>query len=487
DRMGMDLENAGLAGTDQIEQECARLVDAVLSGTRESLGPQGDSPVLEWIETSLLGALEATTDELDSILRALDGRFIAPGPSGAPTRGMAHVLPTGRNFYSLDPRAVPSQLSWEVGKVLADRLVDKYRAEEGRPPVSVGLVVWGTSTMRTAGDDIAQALALLGVEPIWDPDNGRVMGIRVVPVQTLGRPRVGVTLRISGFFRDAFAHLIGLFNKAVAMVGELDETEEMNPIAAECRSAGGQGVDARVFGPKPGAYGSGILGVIESGDWEDDEDLAEVYLGWGGYSYTGDGAGRADPDAIRRRFAMIEVATKNQDNREHDIFDSDDYFQDHGGMIAAIRAITGSSPKAYFGDSSNPARPLVRDLKDEAARVVRTRVINPKWIEAMRTHGYKGAFELAATVDYIFGYDATAEIVEDWMYEKVTECYVADPLMREFFRRSNPHALTSIAERLLEARRRGMWNASDEAIASLEKALLEAEGWGEMASGEPRA
>jgi cobaltochelatase CobN len=184
-------------------------------------------------------------------------------------------------------------------------------------------------------------------------------------------------------------------------------------------------------------------------------------------------------DALRRRLATVEVAVKNQDNREHDIFDSDDYLQDHGGMVAAIRALTGAQPKAWFGDTADPARPRVRSLAEEAARVVRSRVVNPKWIDAMRRHGYKGAFELAATVDYLFGYDATAQVVEDWMYEKVTAAYVADPAVRKFFEEANPWALRSIAERLLEAVDRSMWSPTPEALAALRDAVLEAEGWEE--------
>ena len=182
---------------------------------------------------------------------------------------------------------------------------------------------------------------------------------------------------------------------------------------------------------------------------------------------------------MRRRFSAIDVAVKNQDNREHDIFDSDDYLQDHGGMVAAVRALTGRAPLAFFGDSANPASPKVRTLGEEAARVVRSRVLNPRWIGAMRNHGYKGAFELAATVDCLFGYDATAGVVADWMYERVTESYVADPEMRKFFQQSNPGALTSIAERLLEADERGMWDASPAALQALRDGLLEAEGWAE--------
>ncbi len=419
----------------------------------------GEDPTLRWVCDRLVPSLRRTTDEISSVQRALDGRHVPSGPSGAPTRGMAHVLPTGRNFYSVDPKAVPSSLAWEVGRKLADALIERYREEEGPFPRCVGLVLWGTAAMRTMGDDVAQALALVGVRPVWQEESGRVCGLELVPQAELGRPRVDVTLRISGFFRDAFPHVVRLLDEAFELAGFGD--------------------DPRIFGAKPGAYGSGILSLLESRDWRSDADLAAVYQAWSGWSYGRSGMGRPAAEAMQRRFASIEVAVKNQDNREHDIFDSDDYLQDHGGMVATIRALTGVQPKAWFGDSADPSRPRVRSLAEEAARVVRTRVVNPKWIAAMQRHGYKGAFEMAATVDYLFGYDATARVVEDWMYERVTRAYVADAEVRKFFETSNPWALRSIAERLLEAHERGLWQASDRALDTLRSALLEAEGWEE--------
>ncbi|HEX3563776.1 MAG TPA: cobaltochelatase subunit CobN [Acidimicrobiales bacterium] len=481
---------------DRIEEECRRRVEACLrAGWRPDAVPELDdpggvirsSPVLAWVCQRLVPALAATTGEIDAVLGALDGRFIPPGPSGAPSRGMAHVLPTGRNFYSVDPKAIPSPLAWQVGTALADRLVERHLSEEGRYPTTVGLVVWGTAAMRTAGDDVAEILALIGVRPRWAAESGRVEGIELIPLAELGRPRVDVTVRISGFFRDAFPHVLALLDDAFALVAAAaDEPVDQNPIARAGTA------DPRVFGPKPGAYGSGILTLLESRNWRTDDDLAEVYLAWGGYAYSrspghrdgsasgpGPVVGSPAPEALRRRLAAVEIAVKNQDNREHDIFDSDDYLQDHGGMVAAVRALTGVQPKAWFGDSSDPARPRMRSLAEEAARVVRSRVVNPKWLAAMQRHGYKGAFEMAATVDYLFGYDATAGVVEDWMYEKVTEAYVGDPGMRKFFEESNPWALRSIAERLLEADERGLWDASAEARDTLRAAVLEAEGWEE--------
>jgi len=465
---------------DAVEAGARRVVERLAAGGFRP-GAGGDGAIGEvavvsaWICDWLVPALRGTTDEVTNLLGALDGRAVPPGPSGAPSRGMAHVLPTGRNFYSLDPKAVPSPLAMEVGEALARRLVERHTAEEGGCPRSVAIVVWGTAVMRTGGDDVAEALALLGVRPRWAAESGRVEGLEVVPLEELGRPRVDVTLRVSGFFRDAFPHVVALVDEAVELVAGLeDEPPGLNPVAAAGTA------DPRIFGPAPGAYGSGILPLIESRNWHSDDDLAAVYLAWSGWSYRRSGMGVPAGEALARRLARTEVAVKNQDNREHDIFDSDDYLQDHGGMVAAIRSLRGGvSPVALFGDSSDPARPRVRSLAEEAARVVRSRVLNPKWISAMTRHGYKGAFELAATVDYLFGYDATARVVEDWMYERVTQAYVADPAIRKFFEQSNPWALRAIAERLLEAAERGMWNASDSALATLRSAVLEGEGWEE--------
>jgi cobaltochelatase CobN len=479
--LGVDLSTdpsrRSRADVDRVEAEARRLIEA-WAGSNWQRSERDDAvtdarTVGTWVCETLVPALRRTPDELANLLAALDGRYIPAGPSGAPTRGAAHVLPTGRNFYSVDPKALPSPLSWEVGRHLAEALVDRHVTETGVPPRTVGLVLWGTAAMRTGGDDAAQALALLGVRPVWEAESGRVTGLEPIPLEELGRPRVDVTLRISGFFRDAFPHLVTLLDDAVALVAERDEPPNQNPV----RLAGTG--DARIWGPPPGGYGSGILPVLERGSWRTDADLADVYLAWSGFAYGRQRLGEAAPEAMRRRFAAIEVAVKNQDNREHDIFDSDDYLQDHGGMVAAVRALTGQAPKAWFGDTADPSSPQVRTLAEEAARVVRSRVLNPRWIEAMRRHGYKGAFELAATVDYLFGYDATAQVVEDWMYERVTNAYVGDPELRAFFGEVNPWVLRSIAEKLLEADRRGMWDASDAARKTLVDAVLEAEYWEE--------
>jgi cobaltochelatase CobN len=423
-----------------------------------------------------------TPEEMDNLLRGLGGGYVPAGPSGSPTRGLVNVLPTGRNFYSVDPKALPSPLSWEVGQDLAVNLLRRYLDEEGRYPETVGIVVWGTAAMRTQGDDVAEILDLMGVRPVWNEESRRVKGFEVFPLEELGRPRIDVTVRISGFFRDAFPNLISLMDDAVRAVANLDEPDEMNFIRKHAEEERDAGVDdrrstTRIFGSRPGAYGAGLLPLIDARNWRDDEDLAEVFAVWGGFAYGKDLNGVEAREALAANLKRTEIAVKNIDNREHDIFDSDDYFQYHGGMIAAVRALTGRNPKGYVGDSADPSRVKTRNLSEEARRVFRSRVANPRWIEAMQRHGYKGAFELSATVDYLFGYDATTGVVEDWMYRDATRKYVLDKEVRDFMQESNPWALRAISERLLEAAERGLWSEPDpEDLDALKAAYLENEG-----------
>ena len=441
---------------------------------------------LALLERRIIPAVLRASDEMTNLLAGLRGRHVPPGPSGPPTRGMTNVLPTGRNFYAIDVRAVPSRFAWTVGARLADALLRSALEREGAYPRSIGITVWGTSNMRTQGDDVAEILWLFGVRPIWHEENGRVSDLEVIPLAELGRPRIDVAVRISGFFRDAFPNVIRLLDRAVALVADLDEPDDANYVRAATRAeeaqriaAGAGAADARrrarfrVFGNKPGAYGTGILKLISEGTWQDESDLADVYLAAGAFAYGTDTHGEPAPAEFRARLAASSIAVQNQDNREHDIFDSDDYLQHHGGMIAAIRELSGTPPSALFGDSSNPEAPKVRTLADEARRVFRSRVVNPKWIAGARRHGYKGALEMAATVDYLFGYDATAGVVEDWMYERVAHAYVLDPENQAFLNASNPWSARDMTERLLEAVQRGMWAAPQaETLERLREELL---------------
>jgi cobaltochelatase CobN len=444
--------------------------------------PAGVTAVLEFAAAEVAPRLARTTDEVTNVLRALDGRYIPAGPSGSPTRGLVNTLPTGRNFYSVDPKAIPSRNAWETGAALASSLLERHLADTGGYPRSVGLTVWGTSAMRTQGDDIAEVLALIGCRPVWDEASRRVTGFTVIPLAELGRPRIDVTVRISGFFRDAFPHVIALLDDAIQAVAALAEPPQDNYLRAhadeDTRAHGDRRrATTRIFGSKPGAYGAGLLPLIDAGNWRTDADLAEVYAVWGGYAYGRGLDGREARADMETSFQRIAVAAKNTDTREHDIADSDDYFQFHGGMVAMVRHLTGAAPRAYIGDSAAPYRVRTLSLAEEARRVFRSRVVNPRWLAAMARHGYKGAFELAATVDYLFGYDATAGVVEDWMYRQLAEAYVFDDEVSAFLRKSNPWALRDIAGRLLEAASRGLWEQPPpDVLARLQAAYLELEG-----------
>ncbi|MEU8411536.1 cobaltochelatase subunit CobN [Amycolatopsis japonica] len=484
--------DAPLSEVDAIEQTARSLVEAmeardwspaaVAEVVAEVPEHQEVARVLTFAATEIVPRLAGTGAEIDAVLHALDGGYIPAGPSGSPLRGLINVLPTGRNFYTVDPKAIPSRLAWETGQALADSLLRRYKEDTGDWPRSVGLSVWGTSAMRTSGDDAAEVLALLGVQPVWDEASRRVTGIEAIPLAELGRPRIDVTVRISGFFRDAFPHVITLLDDAVRLVANLDEPDEQNFVRAHTRAdlaAHGdeRRATTRIFGSKPGAYGAGLLPLMDSGNWRDDKDLAEVYAVWGGFAYGRDLDGRPAREDMENSYKRIVVAAKNTDTREHDIADSDDYFQYHGGMIATVRALTGTAPASYVGDSTTPDAVRTRTLGEETARVFRARVVNPRWLAAMRKHGYKGAFELAATVDYLFGFDATAGVVGDWMYEKLTESYVLDEVNQEFLRQANPWALRGIIERLNEAADRGLWAEPDaDLLAQLREVYLSLEG-----------
>jgi cobaltochelatase CobN len=471
-----------------LEQTAAQSVEALLRN-QTCDAPDPISGELSWIADTLLPALRQTSQEIDNLLHGLAGGYVPSGASGAPTRGRPEVLPTGRNFYSVDIRAIPTETAWDVGRKAAETLIEHYIQEQGEYPRTLALSIWGTSTMRTGGDDLAEAFALLGVRPIWDGASRRVVDFEILPLSALGRPRVDVTLRISGFFRDAFPNLIDLFHQAVEAVASLDEPVEQNPLAAQVQQdtqtwqAAGlsaeqslQRAQYRIFGSKPGAYGAGLQGLIESQNWTDDQDLAQAYINWSSYAYTGQGDGRSASEAFEQRLRKLQIVLHNQDNREHDLLDSDDYYQFQGGLVASVRALTGRNPQTYFGDHALPENPKVRHLRQEIARVYRSRVVNPKWIAGVMRHGYKGAFEMAATVDYLFAYDATARCVEDYMYEGIAQDYLLDATVQAFIQQKNPWALRDMAERLLEANQRGLWQqANSQTLEQLRAIVHQAE------------
>ncbi|MGS4883809.1 cobaltochelatase subunit CobN [Roseibium sp. MB-4] len=424
--------------------------------------------------------------ELDAVLTALNGGFVKPGPSGAPSRGRPDVLPTGKNFYSVDVRAVPTETAWRLGQQSASLVAERYFQEEGEWPASLVLTCWGTANMRTGGDDIAQALALIGAKPVWETASGRVTGFEILKLSELGRPRIDVTLRVSGFFRDAFPHQMDLFDSAVRAVGQLEEPEDANPIAARMKqeaaelAAAGLSPDEaqrragfRVFGSKPGAYGAGLQALIDEGIWDERGDFAEAFLTWGGYAYGGGASGDQARGELEGRLASVDAVLHNQDNREHDLLDSDDYYQFEGGLAATVEHLKGDAPKIYHNDHSRPERPVVRSLSEEIGRVVRGRAANPKWIKGVMRHGYKGAFEMVATLDYLFAFAATTRAVGDHHFDQLYEAYLDDEVVRDFLQDANPAGYQEMLARFQEALDRGLWtprrNSTHAALNDLNK------------------
>ncbi|WP_025804474.1 cobaltochelatase subunit CobN [Pseudomonas chlororaphis] len=477
---------------ERLELFAGQLIEAALSDEVEQLNELAWSEVkaiIDNLREVVAPRLDACGPaEMGGLLDALGGRFVPAGPSGAPSRGRLDVLPTGRNFYSVDVRNLPTTTAWRIGFQSANLILERHLQDHGDHLRQLGLSVWGTATMRTGGDDIAQAMALMGVRPVWATGSQRVDDFEILPLSLLDRPRVDVTLRVSGFFRDAFANLIRLFDAAVQAVAALDEPDDLNPLAAKVRAEREallqSGLDAeaarrqagwRIFGAKPGAYGAGVQGAIDGRLWQSREDLAEVYLNWGGYAYGGSDEGTAARGQFAQRLSQVQAVLQNQDNREHDLLDSNDYYQFQGGMLAAVESLSGAKAASYHGDHSQPDLPKIRSLKEELNRVIRSRAANPKWIEGVKRHGYKGAFEMAATLDNLFAFDATTQLIDDHQYALLADAYLLDPATREFIRQHNPHALRDMTERLLEAQQRGMWLEPGEYREALENLLLDIE------------
>lgn len=477
---------------ERLELYAARLIEQALEGPLEQLeepGWEDVKAVIESLRRVVAPRLDACGPaEMHGLLDALSGRFVPAGPSGAPSRGRLDVLPTGRNFFTVDVRNLPTTTAWRIGFQSANLILERHLQDHGDHLRQLGLSVWGTATMRTGGDDIAQAMALMGVRPVWATGSQRVDDFEILPISLLDRPRVDVTLRVSGFFRDAFANLIRLFDAAVQAVAALDEPDDMNPLAARVRSerealcASGLDEEAaakqagwRIFGAKPGAYGAGVQGAIDGRLWQSREDLAEVYLNWGGYAYGGADEGTAAREQFAQRLSQVQAVLQNQDNREHDVLDSNDYYQFQGGMLAAVETLSGAKAASYHGDHSQPDLPKIRTLKEELNRVIRSRAANPKWIEGVKRHGYKGAFEMAATVDNLFAFDATTALIDDHQYALLADAYLLDPDTRAFVQQHNPDALRDMTERMLEAQQRGMWQEPGAYREALENLLLDIE------------
>lgn len=445
--------------------------------------------VCRYISGSIYPALQLTRQEMSNLLRALEGSYVEPGPSGSPGSGGADLLPTGRNFYGVDPRTLPTPAAWELGKTLGDQAISRFIAEEGRYPESVGIVLWSGANMRSHGQCVAEFLYLMGLRPRYQSGSMRVIGLEVIPLAELQRPRIDVTARISGLFRDSMPSLITLLDEAALLAAGLDEPLELNNIrrhaladAKELEAEGATGEEAwrqacyRIFGDAPGAYGAGVAALLEAKNWETVDDIADVYVRWGGHAYGGKTRGAYLPQLFRRRMSTIDIAVKNEDNHDTNMLSSDDYNAYHGGMIAAVRSVRGTAPKGYAGDSTDRSRVALHSVQEQAKRIFRSEAVNPKFIEGMMKHGYKGAADMANMIAHSFQWDATSEVMEDWMYEKYAEKYAFDSKVQDWLREVNPWALQRMTEILLEAEQRGMWQALPETKERLQELYLSMEG-----------
>jgi cobaltochelatase CobN len=491
-------EYGGKTGGQVIEEAhktCLQLIDKLsgrdyrVEAVDEIEGTERIRQVLRYVASTLVPNVHLVKEEIDASLAALSGRFVKPGPSGAPTRGQADILPTGRNFFSLDPRIIPTRAAWDVGKNLGDQLLQSYLKEKGEYPESVGIIVWGGPTMRSKGDDIAEILYLMGLKPVWNEINSVVQGLEVIPMSELKRPRIDVMPRVSGFFRDAFPNLMEMIDSGVRMVAALNEQPETNYLRknvlkdiGDYRREGKTEDEAmrlatlRVFGCPPGTYGAGVAELVEAKNWEKQQDLGNNYIRYSAHAYGKGTYGIQMPETFRKHLSRMSLTVKNEDSREYDMMSCVDFYNYYGGLIAAVKTVRGELPMAMVGDSSDPKRLVLRSTFEEAKHVLRSRILNPKWIEGLKRHGYKGAGDLSKVMDIIIGWDATAEVMEDWMYERVANRYALDSEMQKWLKEVNPYALQNILDKLLETISRGMWNADAEMEEKLRSAYLEIEG-----------
>ncbi|HET9537176.1 MAG TPA: cobaltochelatase subunit CobN, partial [Mesorhizobium sp.] len=412
---------------------------------------------------------DSAVRERAALIAALDGQHIAAGPSGAPARGRTDVLPTGRNLFTADPRTMPTPTAYEFGRASANEVLRRYAQDHGDWPRSLVIGLWGSASLRTGGEEIAQGLALMGCRPQWDPATGRVTAIEVLPSATLGRPRVDVTWRISGLFRDMFPAQIALLHAAAKAVAERNEDASENPLAAEARASGY--VPARIFGSSPGTYGAGLEERLASGDWQTREELGQAYLNAASHSYGGaEGEGQAAPGAFAGRVAEAELLIHNGDDPGRDLLEGSADVAFIGGFAAAVAAL-GKSADVIALDTTDPARPRARSLSEAVSRVVRARATNPRFIEGQLRHGPRGAAEFAETVDRLIGFTETTEAIPPALIEALHDAYLGDQRVRAFILRENPAAARAIAERFMSARRRGLWhprrNSVDDDLAAL--------------------
>jgi cobaltochelatase CobN len=426
--------------------------------------------------------------EIEALLHGFDGGYIPAGPSGLIMRGRDDVLPTGRNFYSLDPKKIPTKAAWRVGQQLSKVLIEKHIEDEGRFPENVAFYWMANDVMWADGEGMTQIMSLLGVEPIW-LSNGQLKGFSVIPLEELGRPRIDVTVRVSGILRDNFPNCLEVVDEAIQAVTSLDEPEEMNyprKHSLQMIEEGANSRDAtlRIFSSKPGTYSAGVQLAVYASAWKDEKDLADIFLYWNGYAYGKNVNGKEAHTQLASNLKTVDATFNKVVSDEYDLLGCCCYFGVHGGFTAAARQASGRDVRIYFGDTREPQHVEVRDMADELRRVVRAKLLNPKWIEGMKQHGYKGAQDISKRVGRVYGWEASTQEVDDWIFDDITKAFVLNEEMRRFFEENNPYALEEMSRRLLEAQSRGLWDPDPELLKELKNSYLEIESWMEELAGE---
>lgn len=430
-----------------------------------------------------------SSKEIEALLRAMDGSFIEAGPAGIITRGRDDVLPTGRNFYTLDPEKVPTKAAWEVGKRLADSVIQKYKDEEGTYPESVAIYWMTTDIMWADGEGMAQLLYLLGVEPVW-LSNGKVKHFKIIALNDLGRPRIDITVKISGILRDNFQNCVCFLDDAIQAVSKLKEPLELNFVRKHALENQQSQPDlswddatSRIFGAQPGTYSSGINLLVYASAWENQDDISDLFMNFNSYSYGRNRFGKQSPFALESSLKHVDITYDKVMSDEHDLLGCCCYFGNHGGMTAAARKLSQKEVKAYYGDSREVTNIEVRTLSEEINRVVKSKLLNPKWIEGQKQHGYKGAGDISKRVGRVYGWEATTEEVDDWVFDDITKTFIVDENNRKFFQENNPWALEEMSRRLIEAYQRKLWNPEEGLIGEIQDTYLELEGFLEESMG----
>jgi cobaltochelatase CobN len=510
--LGFDL-SALLAGQDRYNESCQKSYGALLEDVDRELArfircvlENPDIPVALIFAKRVFGdqaqTLNAIRDrilginrrinasrEIESLLHGMDGKYVPAGPSGQITRGHEEVLPTGRNFFSLDPYRVPTKAAWRVGQRLADALIDKYSREAGTVPENVAFYWMAGDIMASDGEMLAEMFWLLGVRPVWQK-NGQVRSFEIIPLAKLGHPRIDITVRTTGILRDNFANCYELLDDAVQAVAALDEPPDKNFVLRHARKSmaeegtGFRDATLRIFSSRPGSYASGVNLAVLASAWKTQGDLADIFVAYNGYAYGRDVQGKDAHGQLASNLSTVSVTFNKVHSDEHDLLGCCCYFGTHGGFTAAARHYSGNDVRPYYGDTREPENVEVRDLADEIRRVVRTKLLNPKWIDGMKEHGYKGASDIMKRVTRVYGWSASTQEVDPWIFNDIADTFVNNHEMRQFFEKNNPHALEEIARRLLEANQRSLWDADPRVLDELKRNYLEVESWMEEGTGQ---